>query len=64
MSHDIPFREDLNQKPPRTYQEFLERAQDFINAENAKSLVLKSTIVVPNNVITSTNPMRDMEKRR
>lgn len=38
---------DLNQKPVKTYQEFLEMAQGFINAIEAKSLALKSKIVVP-----------------
>ncbi|GMN42962.1 hypothetical protein TIFTF001_012162 [Ficus carica] len=48
--HDIPFRDDLNQKLAKTYQEFLERAQGFINAEEAKSLALKSKTVMPKNV--------------
>lgn len=46
MRHDIPFRDDLNQKPTKTYQEFLERAQGIINAKEAKSLAHKSKIVV------------------
>ncbi|GMN36090.1 hypothetical protein TIFTF001_005754 [Ficus carica] len=46
MRHDIPFRDDLNQKPTKMYQEFLERAQGFINAKEAKSLAHKSKIVV------------------
>ncbi|GMN59382.1 hypothetical protein TIFTF001_028474 [Ficus carica] len=47
MRHDIPFRDDLHQKPAKTYQEFLERVQGFINTAKVKSLVLKSKIVVP-----------------
>ena len=50
MRHNISFRDDLNQKLAKTYQEFLERALGFINAEEAKSLALKSKTVMPKNV--------------
>jgi len=36
MKKDIPYSTDLDRRPPHTYQEFLTRAQGFINAEEAK----------------------------
>ncbi|XP_024030365.1 uncharacterized protein LOC112094226 [Morus notabilis] len=46
MKEDIPYSTDLDWRPPQTYQEFLARAQGFINAEEAKK-ALKSKVVVP-----------------
>ena len=46
MKKDIPYSTDLDRRPPQTYQEFLARAQGFINAEEAKR-ALKSKVVVP-----------------
>ncbi|GMN66218.1 hypothetical protein TIFTF001_035276 [Ficus carica] len=43
MRHDIPFRDDLLQKPAKIYQEFLERAQEFINFKEAKSVTTRLT---------------------
>ncbi|XP_024021222.1 uncharacterized protein LOC112091535 [Morus notabilis] len=46
MKKDIPYSTDLDQRPPHTYQEFLTRAQGFINAEEAKK-ALKSKAATP-----------------
>ncbi|GMN65862.1 hypothetical protein TIFTF001_034930 [Ficus carica] len=62
MRHDIPFRDDLHQKPAKTYQEFLERTQGFIKVEEAKILALKSKLVVPKS--TSNVICVDQSSRR
>ncbi|XP_024024070.1 uncharacterized protein LOC112092340 [Morus notabilis] len=46
MKKDIPYSTDLDRRPPHTYQEFLTRAQGFINAEEAKK-ALKSKAATP-----------------
>ncbi|XP_024026715.1 uncharacterized protein LOC112093114 [Morus notabilis] len=46
MKKDIPYSTDLDRRPPHTYQEFLTRAQGFINAEEAKK-ALKSKATTP-----------------
>ncbi|XP_024017917.1 uncharacterized protein LOC112090565 [Morus notabilis] len=46
MKKDIPYIMDLDRRPSQTYQEFLTRAQGFINADEAKN-ALKSKVVVP-----------------
>ncbi|GMN37858.1 hypothetical protein TIFTF001_042705 [Ficus carica] len=62
MRPDIPFRDDLHQKPAKTYREFLERMQGFIKAEEAKILALKSKLVVPKS--TSNVICVDQSSRR
>ncbi|WP_265653264.1 hypothetical protein, partial [Escherichia coli] len=45
------FKKSLWRREPTTYQEFLDRAQGFINeeeAEKAEKTILKSKVVVPN----------------
>lgn len=39
IKKDIPYNIDLDRIPPQTYQEFLTRAQRFINAEEAKKIL-------------------------
>ncbi|XP_024033085.1 uncharacterized protein LOC112095395 [Morus notabilis] len=46
MKKDIPYSTDLDRRPPHTYQEFLTRAQGFINAKGAKK-ALKSKVTAP-----------------
>ncbi|XP_024023546.1 uncharacterized protein LOC112092228 [Morus notabilis] len=46
MKKDIPYSTDLDRKPSQTYQEFMTRAQGFINAEEAKK-ALKSKAATP-----------------
>ncbi|XP_024023430.1 uncharacterized protein LOC112092197 [Morus notabilis] len=46
MKNGIPYSTDLDRRPPHTYQEFLTRAQGFINAEEAKK-ALKSKATTP-----------------
>ncbi|XP_024019620.1 uncharacterized protein LOC112091070 [Morus notabilis] len=46
MKKDIPYSTDLDRRLPHTYQEFLMRAQGFINAEEAKK-ALKSKAPTP-----------------
>ncbi|XP_024024428.1 uncharacterized protein LOC112092448 [Morus notabilis] len=46
MKKDIPYSTDLGRRPPHAYQEFLTRAQGFINAEEAKK-ALKSKAATP-----------------
>ncbi|XP_024030780.1 uncharacterized protein LOC112094363 [Morus notabilis] len=46
MKKDIPYSTDLDRRPPHTYQEFLTRAQGFINTEEAKK-ALKSKAAAP-----------------
>ncbi|XP_024023663.1 uncharacterized protein LOC112092251 [Morus notabilis] len=43
MKKDIPYNTDLDRKLPQSYQEFLARAQGFINIEDAKK-ALKSKV--------------------
>ncbi|XP_024032291.1 uncharacterized protein LOC112094827 [Morus notabilis] len=46
MKKDIPYSTDLDLRPPHTYQEFLTRAQGFINADEAKK-ALKNKAAAP-----------------
>ncbi|GMN58357.1 hypothetical protein TIFTF001_027457 [Ficus carica] len=67
MRHNIPFGDDLNQNPAKTCQGFLEKAQGFINAEEAKSSALKSKIAVlknTNNVEQSNEKQNGKKKQR
>ncbi|XP_024022147.1 uncharacterized protein LOC112091828 [Morus notabilis] len=74
MKKDIPYSTDLDWRPPQTYEEFLVRAQGFINAEAAKN-ALKSKVVAltkeearqpshqNNNKKRRGNPQVQMEQR-
>lgn len=58
MSTDIPFRSDLDAKPPQTRKEFLNRATKFI-AEEARILCNRR----PKSVIISGGESSDRKKR-
>ncbi|XP_024017306.1 uncharacterized protein LOC112090377 [Morus notabilis] len=64
MKKDIPYSTDLDRRPPHTYQEFLTRAQGFINAEEAKK-ALKSKAATPaKEEVVQASSQNNGKKRR
>ncbi|XP_024025271.1 uncharacterized protein LOC112092707 [Morus notabilis] len=63
IKKDITYNTDLNRRPPQTYQEFMARAQGFINAEETKK-ALKSKVVVPTKEEVGQSSQQSNNKKR
>ncbi|MCQ7582429.1 retrotransposon gag domain-containing protein, partial [Salmonella enterica] len=64
MRKDTPFKTDLDQKPPKSYQEFLLRAQGFINAEEAQRRAQKGKAAATTSTTPETKNAKQNNKRR
>ncbi|XP_024024965.1 uncharacterized protein LOC112092622 [Morus notabilis] len=64
MKKDIPYSTDLDRRPLQIYQEFLMRAQGFINAEEAKKALKSKVVVSTKEEVGQSSHQNNGKKRR
>ncbi|XP_024022417.1 uncharacterized protein LOC112091911 [Morus notabilis] len=64
MKKDIPYSTDLDRRPLHTYQEFLTRAQGFINAEEAKKALKSKVTASAKEEVEQASSQNNSKKRQ